>query len=183
MTTEETIAAESDATEEGHDMPIDETPDTMDAASLFAALEEANAKIAEMNDSRLRALADYANLKRRSEEERDNLRQYVAEELLKKLLPIADNFERALTAAEQTHDYDKLIGGVNAVHRQLQDYLTKQGIAPIAALHQPFNPNLHDAIGQEPSADHPDNTVIDELQKGYTLNGRVIRPTMVKVSG
>jgi molecular chaperone GrpE len=184
MTPEETTTPSNDELVDDATDTTDPTVDNAgadDIAVLKAELEEANRKATEMNEARLRALADYANLKRRSEDERDNLRQYVAEQLLKQLLPIVDNFERAVSAAEQTQDYDKLIGGVNAVNRQLQDFLAKQGVTIIEAVDQPFDPNIHNAILREEESDHPENTVVEELQKGYLLNGRVLRPTMVKV--
>jgi molecular chaperone GrpE len=149
---------------------------------LKAQLEAANKRIAEEHDAFLRARADYQNFKRRAEDERDNLRSFVAADLLTNLLPVVDNFERAMNAATQTNDYDKLIGGVNAVYRQLQDFLTKEGVEPIPAVNQPFDPNLHNAVLREEGTDHPEDTVVEELQKGYVLRGRVLRPTMVKVA-
>lgn len=175
-TTETTIPSTDDSNNEA----TTSGPET-DIATLQAQLDEANRKVTEYNEARLRALADYANLKRRNEEERDNLRQYVAEDLLKRLLPIVDNFERAIAAAEQTKDFDKLIGGVNAVYRQVQDFMTKEGVTTIDAVNQPFDPNIHNAVLSEENTDYPENTVIEELQKGYLFQGRVLRPTMVKV--
>ncbi|MDX1934589.1 MAG: nucleotide exchange factor GrpE [Capsulimonadales bacterium] len=178
MTTEETIAPDDDSSSpETNDTGTDGT----EIAALTAQLDEANRKATELNEARLRALADYANLKRRSEEERENLRQFVAEDLIKRLLPIVDNFERALNASEQTREYEKLIGGVQAVYRQLQEYLAREGVQAIEAVNQPFDPNVHNAVLREEDSDHPENTVTEELQKGYLLNGRVLRPTMVKV--
>jgi molecular chaperone GrpE len=154
----------------------------VDVATVDAELEAANRKAEEAHEAFLRARADFANYKRRVEEERDSLRQFVSNDLLTRLLPIVDNFERALTAAAQTSDYEKLVTGVNAVYRQLQDFLTREGVAPIDALFQPFDPNIHNAVLREETTEHPENTVVEELQKGYTLNGKVLRPTMVKVA-
>ena len=130
----------------------------------------------------MRARADFANFKRRTEEERESLKSFLTADLLTRLLPIVDNFERALTAAESTRDYEKLIGGINAVYRQMQDYLTRAGVTVIDAVDQPFDPNLHNAVLREETTEHPENSIIEELQKGYTLDGRVLRPTMVKVA-
>lgn len=154
----------------------------LDASALLAQLTAAEARAASEHEAFLRARADFANLKRRTEEEREALKTYLTTDLLKRLLPIVDNFDRALLAAETTRDYEKLIGGVNAVYRQLQDMLTKEGVTPIDALYQPFDPNLHNAVLREETTEHPENTVVEELQKGYTLNGKVLRPTMVKVA-
>jgi molecular chaperone GrpE len=83
----------------------------------------------------------------------------------------------------ETQDYEKLVGGVNAVHRQMLDLLAREGVTPIDALNQPFDPNYHNAVATESDTDQPENTVVEELQKGYLLGGRVLRPTLVKVSG
>lgn len=147
-------------------------------SELEAALARADAE----HENFLRARADFSNFKRRTEDERESLRVFLTTDLLTRLLPIADNFERALTAAESTHDYDKLIPGVNAVYRQLAEYLTRAGVTRIDALYQPFDPNQHNAVLREETTEYPENTVVEELQPGYSLNGRVIRPTMVKVA-
>jgi molecular chaperone GrpE len=153
-----------------------------DVAALKAEIESLKAQVAEEKESFLRARADYTNLKRRSEEERDGLKEYVTGQLLLRLLPAVDNLERALNASAQTQDYDKLIGGIQAVHRQFQSFLEKEGIAPIPAVGAPFDPNLHNAVLRDEESDQPENTVVEELQKGYTIGGRVLRPTMVKVA-
>lgn len=139
-------------------------------------------ELEEERNAHLRTMADFANFKRRTEEDRESLRQHMTADLLSRLLPIVDNFERALQAAQQTKDYDKLVTGVNAVYRQLQDYLSREGVAPIEALHEPFDPNLHNAVMRDETTEYPENTVVEELQKGYTHRGRVLRPTMVKVA-
>ena len=153
-----------------------------DVATLRVQLAEANRRADAEHEAFLRARADYQNFKRRAEDERESLRSLIASDLITNLLPVVDNFERALAAAAQTQDYDKLIGGINAVYRQLQDFLTKEGVEPIAAMNQPFDPNLHNAVLRDENSDQPDNTVVEELQKGYALRGRVLRPTMVKVA-
>jgi molecular chaperone GrpE len=145
-------------------------------------IKELEAKVAEHEAAFLRARADFANFKRRTEEERDGLRQFVSADLMTRLLPVLDNFERALNAAAQTSDYDKLIGGINAVYRQLQEFLQREGVTEIDAINQPFDPNYHNAVLREETTEYPENTVVEELQKGYTLGNKVLRPTMVKVA-
>ncbi len=154
----------------------------VDFAALQAELNEANQRAEAEREAHLRARADFQNYKRRTDEERESLRAYVAEDILKKLLPVVDNFERALAAAVETRDYDKLIGGVNATYRQMQEFLSREGVTLIEALYQPFDPNIHNAVLREETDEYPENTVIEELQKGYTLSGKALRPTMVKVS-
>jgi molecular chaperone GrpE len=174
---------------------IQETTQTGDAAvdseffeesgiGAIAADEAADlkAQLAETNEALLRARADFANYKRRVEDERIAQREILMEKFLKDFLPIADNLERALSAAAQTKDYDRLVGGVEAVHRQMQVILDRSGVRTMDALYKSFDPNVHNAIGSEPSADYPEGTVIEELQKGYLLGSRVLRPAMVKVA-
>jgi molecular chaperone GrpE len=160
----------------------DNASDAGEIAALRAEIESLKQQVSEGQDAFLRARADYMNLKRRAEEERDSLRSYVTGDILTRLLPVIDNFERALVAAEQTKDYDKLIGGVDAVYRQLQTFLQKEGVQTIEALHQPFDPNLHNAVLRDEDSEEPENTVVEELQRGYRLGDRVLRATMVKVA-
>lgn len=156
-----------------------DTTGTPDANDAVAALE---AQVAELNDALLRSRADYANFKRRTEEEKVAQREILMEKFLKEFLPVADNMERAIAAAAQTKDYEKLIGGVEAVHRQMGVVLEKAGVKPMEALHQPFDPNIHQAMGSEPSDEHGEGTVIAELQRGYHIGGRILRPALVKVA-
>jgi molecular chaperone GrpE len=153
-----------------------------DLDSLRAELDAANRRADAEHDAYLRARADFANYKRRRDEETARQREVAAEQLLLGLLPVVDNFERALQSASTTSDYEKLVGGVNATLRQMQDFLAKEGVQPIDALYQPFDPNFHNAVLREETTEYPENTVVEELQKGYTLGERVLRPTMVKVS-
>jgi molecular chaperone GrpE len=187
MPQEETTAeAEIAADMTDQTLADDDAPTLNDGAAAggdpAARLAAAEARADAEHEAFLRARADFANYKRRTEEDREALKSYLTTDLLKRLLPIVDNFERALQAAETTKDFDKLIGGVNAVYRQLQELLTREGVTPIDALYQPFDPNLHNAVLREETTEHPENTVVEELQKGYTLEGRVLRPTMVKVA-
>ena len=151
-------------------------------AALRAQLEEMRQRATAEHEAYLRALADFSNYKRRTEEEKERLRGIVNENLLLGLLPIVDNFERALQSANITKDYDKLITGVNAILRQMQDFLTKEGVTSIEAVGQPFDPNFHNAVLRHETTEYPENTVVEELQKGYTRGDRVLRPSMVKVA-
>lgn len=154
-----------------------------DVASLRAQLEQANQRADAEHEAFLRALADFANYKRRTQEETARQREYVNESLLGRLLPIVDNFERALQSAQATQDYDKLVGGVHAILRQLQEFLTKEGLQAIKADQgDPFDPNYHNAVMRHETTEYAENTIVEELQKGYTLGERVLRPSMVKVA-
>lgn len=151
-------------------------------ADLRTQLAEANRRAEQEHEAYLRALADFANYKRRAEQEREGLRLAANESLLLRLLPIVDNFERALQSAQTTREYDKLVGGVSAILRQMQDFLQKEGVNPIEAVGQPFDPNYHNAVMRHETTEYPENTVVEELQKGYAVGDRVLRPSMVKVA-
>ncbi len=130
----------------------------------------------------LRALADFQNFKRRIEEQRGELAQFANRELILGLLPVLDNFERALAAAEQTGSYEALVSGVGLTLRQLQDFLKKNGVETIEAQGKEFDPEFHEAVARVEDSEHPDNTIVDELQRGYMMHSRVLRPAMVKVA-
>jgi molecular chaperone GrpE len=129
----------------------------------------------------LRALADFDNYKKRMALEREQFVQYANEAIITDLLPILDGFTRALDAAEKANAGEDLIKGIALIKRQCEDVLKKHGVTEIEALGKPYDPNVHEAILQKEHAG-PEGIVIEEMQKGYTLHGRVIRPSMVIVS-
>ncbi len=177
MTTDNEFEPTTDAPEEVSQEPIVEEIPAEDP------LATAQAQIAELEKSLLYAQADFNNYRRRKEEEFVAQQKYIAGQLLKDLLPILDNFERALQFAEQSQSFEKLIAGVQGTQKQLATFLTKAGVTPIEALGQEFDPTYHEAIGHTEDTDAPENTVTEELQKGYMLHDRVLRPAMVKVAG
>ena len=128
-----------------------------------------------------RAAADFANYRRRVDEEREGLSQFSNALLIGKLLAVLDDFDRALeTVPPGTNE--GWVDGVRLVERKLRALLEAEGVTPIEALGQPFDPNLHEAVVYEETADHPDNQVIGELQRGYRLRDRVLRPSLVRVA-
>jgi molecular chaperone GrpE len=139
----------------------------------------------EQSDEHLRGLqrtaADFANYRRRVDEERDGLSQFSNALLIGKLLAVLDDFDRALeTVPPGTNE--GWVDGVRLVERKLRGLLEAEGVREIEALGQPFDPNLHEAVVYEETADHPDNQVIGELQRGYRLGDRVLRPSLVRVA-
>ena len=132
-------------------------------------------------DRLLRKTAEFENYRKRVERERREQADRVVVDVLQELLLVVDDFDRALTvdAEENPAAYRK---GVELIHAKLHDMLRKQGVRPIEALGADFDPNLHQAVVHEPSPDHRENEVIGELRKGYTLNDRLLRPSMVKVA-
>ena len=161
----------------------------LDAEAMQAQLEELGKQIEqerksaeEARNQYLRTLADFQNFRRRSEEQKGESGQFANRELILGLLPIIDNFERALAAAEKSQSYESLVGGVGLTLRQILDYLKKNGVDPIDAVGKEFDPNFHEAVMRVDDGEHPENTVVDELQRGYTMHARVLRPSMVKVA-
>jgi molecular chaperone GrpE len=128
-----------------------------------------------------RSAADFANFKRRTDEERAIAGQFSTALLISKLLAVLDDFDRALESVPPEAD-DPWIDGVKLVERKLRGVLESEGVTPIDAVGQPFDPNLHEAVAHEDTADHPDNDVIGEVQRGYRLHDRVIRPSLVRVA-
>jgi molecular chaperone GrpE len=109
-------------------------------------------------------------------------RKFAVVPLVKAVLPALDNLQRALQAASTSKSVDELVSGVEMVVKQFEDALASVGVQAIAAAGEPFDPNLHEAISQQPSAEHPPMTVLQDVERGYTLHDRVVRPTKVIVS-
>ena len=138
-----------------------------------------NEEIKSLNDRLLRLQADFLNYKARTEKERLSTYGNAVSDVLLDLLPVVDNFERAL-AADST-DGVSYKEGVQMVYNQLMGILDKKGLKEVAALHQPFDHNVHYGVAFEANDEYEDGTVIDVLQKGYTVNDRCIRPAMVRI--
>jgi molecular chaperone GrpE len=141
-------------------------------------------KLAEENQQRyLRAQADFDNFRRRTIKEKEELGQYASMKLLGQLLPVVDNFDRAIAAASGASDYDSLVKGVDMIFRQLEQTLEQEGLKAMNVVGEPFNPEFHQAIMQVESEEHEEGIIVEEVQKGYMLKDKVLRPAMVKVSG
>ncbi|MCD5401565.1 nucleotide exchange factor GrpE [candidate division NPL-UPA2 bacterium] len=141
------------------------------------------AKLAEERfDRLLRLQAEFENYRKRVNRERSEFIQYALEDLICDLLPVIDNFERALASAHQHDNFHALLQGVEMVYKQVQDILVKRGLERIEALGKKFDPREHEAVMQVESEERPDNTVIEESLAGYKLKNKVIRPALVKVS-
>lgn len=152
-------------------------------------LEEAKTKIAELEgqletaeNRYLRLQADFDNFRRRSRQEIEASEKYRAQNLITDILPAIDNFERALSMTVENEQTKSLQQGIEMVYNNLLDALKKEGVEPIEAVGQEFNPHLHQAVMQVEDANFGSNVVVDEFQKGYVLKDRVIRPSMVKVN-
>lgn len=161
-----------------------EQPEQGEAEDPVQAGPDAEATVRErdqLKEQLQRALADFANYQKRSRVQAEADRAYAVGNLASDLLGVIDNFERALEAARSA-DQGLIVEGLSMVHKQLLDTLAKHGVVPIEAVGQPFDPNRHEAILQQPDAGHPEGTVLTELARGFTLKDRVLRPTKVAVS-
>ncbi len=143
---------------------------------------ELQKKYDELNNQYIRLAADFDNYRKRQAQERESLLKYGAENTLKKIIEVLDNFERGAKANETVEDCEKVKESFNLVHKQLLDVLSKVGLETIEAEGQEFDPNFHEAVMQTPTSEYPEHTVINELQKGYKLEDRVLRPALVNVA-
>lgn len=153
--------------------------------SPAAAPDDLQAALAERDDYRdkwARSQADLQNYRKRMQREMEEDRKFAVVPLVKALVPVLDNLQRAVQAAATSKNADELIAGVEMVLRQFEAALASAGVQPINAVGQPFDPHLHEAISQQPSAEQKPMTVLQDVERGYTLHDRVVRPTKVIVS-
>ncbi|HZG76907.1 MAG TPA: nucleotide exchange factor GrpE [Paenibacillus sp.] len=181
-TPEEEIVMESGASQED----VAEAAEAVEAEVVDAGASELEAakRLAEDNYQRyLRTQADFDNFRRRARTEKEEFAKYASQKLIEGLLPIVDNFDRAVAASREQRDFESLAKGVEMIQRQLAQLLEGEGLRAIEAVGHPFNPELHQAIMQVPAEEGGESgVVVEELQKGYLLKEKVIRPAMVKVT-
>jgi molecular chaperone GrpE len=157
-----------------------EHPSAPDAAAAAdPALDDLRRERDALQDRLLRTAAEFDNYRKRMDRERRDLSDYAASDVLSELLPIVDNLERAMQAAPAD---DPLRKGVELIHKQMLDLLRKRNVRPIEATGQMFDPNFHNAVFHEASSEHREGEVIEELQRGYMIGDRLLRPAMVKVA-
>ncbi len=154
----------------------------VDTAELQNALKEKTQEAEEHYERLLRLAAEMENLKKRQERERADLLQFANENLIKELLPVVDNLELALEHGRQSEAPAPLLEGLERVHQGFLTALAKFGVTPLVSVGQPFDPAFHNAVMQEEAPEVPDCAVLKELQKGYLLHNRLIRPAMVVVA-
>ncbi len=182
-TPEETAASEQndnghEETAEAEIMDDEPLKDPLDI--LKEQLDQKEAELAEQRNEHLRMVAETENFKKRLKKEKEDFLQFANEKLLKELLPIKDNLERALSA--ENPDVETLKEGVQMILKQFEDLLDKQKVERIDAVGKPFDPSMHEALCQIESGEHEENTVTEEYSTGYHLNGRILRPSQVVVS-
>jgi len=178
-----------DADESGAEQSNEASPQEIDSNSVEAEflslrqqLETKETEAKNYYERLLRQAAELENYKKRSARERDDAIRYANESLLKDLLPVVDNLERAIAHASGGGNGKPLVEGVEMVLRGLTDVLAKHGVMPISAQGQPFDPTKHEAMTQVETDDHEPNSVVEELHKGYMLRDRLLRPALVSVA-
>ena len=154
------------------------TPEAQIAA-LTAERDQLAAEKADLKDRLLRALADFDNFRRRAERDRSEYVQFAAMEIVRDLIPILDDFRRAVKVETADKEYAK---GIELIDQRLFETLKKAGLEPIEAAGKAFDPNLHQAVDRAQSEELPDQTVLEEYQSGYNFKGKLLRPAMVKVA-
>lgn len=145
-------------------------------------LEKLKEDFENLNNQYIRLAADFDNYRKRQAQEREALLNYGAQECMKKVLEVADNFDRAVTMVEKIEDAEKMKETFYILNKQLTDSLAKLGLEQIKCVGELFDPNLHEAVMQTPTDEYPEDTVIQEMQKGYKLGDKVLRPAMVAVA-
>ncbi len=149
---------------------------------LEKIIEEKDKEIKELNDKYLRLYAETENMRKRLEREKKEFLEYANEAVLKDLLPIIDNMERAIEHSEQNSNIEDFIKGIELTLNSFLKVLEKYGVKPVDALHKPFDPNFHEAMQVQETDEFEPNTIVQQLQKGYTFKERLLRPALVIVS-
>jgi molecular chaperone GrpE len=169
-------------TDQQHNATAAENDEALAAAAADLKIAELETQLKEAGDRALRTQAELENYRKRAQRELADERRYAVVPLVRDLLSVVDNLQRAIDAAQQTSEGKSLLEGVQLVATQLDAVLKQHGCLPIETVGTPFDPNQHQAIAQEPSTEHPAGTVTRAAQVGYKLQDRVIRPAQVFVS-
>ena len=180
----EEVSASAEATDEGDDSLEEETEVSDREPTVEERAADAESKYKEMQDRYLRLNAEFDNYKKRMMRENSDRLKYFNMELIKELLPSVDNLERAIShAGDENSDLENMIEGLQMVYKGMQEAFGKFGVSEIESIGKEFDPNCHQAVGMIESQEVPENHVAEECLKGYYLHDRIIRPTMVRVSG
>ena len=172
-------SASADGTESGGAATAAAPEQGENSETQLAAVQ---ADLEKFKDRALRAQADFENFRKRTAREKEEAVRYANMDLLERLIPILDNFELGLNAARTSSEGSAILAGMEMVGRQLQDFLRSNGVEPIAAEGEKFDPNVHDAVAQEVSGEVPEGHVIRQHRRGFKLKDRLIRPAAVVVS-
>lgn len=180
--TDEVVGTEEEAAEHVEAELVEEEEADVAEEGTSSELKELEEKLEETNNRLLRTQADFDNFRRRMKQEKESAAKYRSQSLAESLLPALDNFERALKVDAQSEETKGLLQGMEMVYRQLKESLEKEGIEPIDTVGEAFDPHVHQAVMQVESDEFESNVVVEEMQTGYKLKDRIIRPAMVKVN-
>jgi molecular chaperone GrpE len=180
---QETEAAEAVTANEQTEAGSDTAEPTTEQVVSKDELDRAQAHAEEQTQRLLRAQADFDNFRRRTQKEKEDLAKYASAQLITERIPVIDNFERAMATKPDHPELESFSKGVDMIFRQMSDVLKNAGLTTMETVGQPFNPEFHQAVMQVESDEYEEGTVVEELQKGYVLKDKVLRPAMVKVSG
>lgn len=181
---EAAVDIDSQAEHAGANAPLDETADDSpengaDAKERLQALEQEKN---ELSDRLLRTMAEFDNYRKRVTREKEGLVKYGTERIAAEILPVVDNFERALEQSQQATDVGPVVAGLEMIIKQLLGALEKFEITPFNSVGEQFDPEFHEAMAQQEHPDHADNTVLEQFQKGYMLGDKLLRPARVVVA-
>jgi molecular chaperone GrpE len=164
---------------DGEDREPESAASSGEPSGSDSELQKLKAERDSLLDRLARAQAEFENARRRASKEQQDFRDYAAADAVKSLLPVVDSFERALQAKSEPGDFRS---GVELIYKQLQDALARMGVRAIPAKGEPFDPHVHEAVEMVETSDAADHEVIEELQRGYKIKDRLLRPAMVKVA-
>jgi molecular chaperone GrpE len=172
----------TNGTEEELKPEVSVPPELPEATESALQIEELQKQIDQYKDLLLRKAAEFDNYKRRIESETTNILKYATESLMEDLLPVLDDFERSLKHRKESKDNDALVKGIELIYQKLVKVLEGRGVKPFDTVGKEFSVEYHDALMQIPRSDVPHHTILEEVEKGYTLNDKVIRHAKVVVS-
>lgn len=179
---EETTEEVEEVVDETIENDAEEIEEQDEVTMLRTEVETLKEQVQEEENKYLRVLADYNNFKRRSTTEKEAIQKYKSQSVLTNMIPVLDNFERALSVQPETEEAKSMMEGMNMIYRSLVDALKSEGLEEIEAQDQAFDPNFHQAVMTGQEDDKESGLVLEEMQKGYVLKDRVLRPSMVKVN-
>lgn len=165
------------------ELDLNEMNEAAETTGSNAEMDRLRSEVEEHQQRLLRVQADYDNFRKRTQREKEELGKYASAKLIGELLPVFDNFGRAMSAGMPEGDQSSFIKGVEMIYRQFEGILKAEGLTPMETVGQPFNPEFHQAVMQVETDEYEEGIVVEELQKGYMLKDKVLRPAMVKVSG
>ena len=174
---EETVEAQTEEVNEETEKPAKEK-----TKKTKKKKDERDEKIEELSDKLLRQMAEFDNFRKRTEKEKSAMYEIGAKDIIEKLLPVVDNFERGLAAVPEEQKEDAFVTGMEMIYKQMMTMLEGVGVKPIEAVGQEFNPDLHNAVMHVEDETVGENVVVEEFQKGYTYRDSVVRYSMVKVA-